>query len=243
MPDPLLYEAITKRRPADTHFRWRAAGWEGHEVKEEAESGWQITERTVEVAQSRAEMWLSFAVRALERTRASGPVPWGLVTESWSCVLALNHVRSCAALATETATVPAALETASVALAAFDRAVPGLINARNFLEHDEAYVVGKGDLQQRGPRSKRIVDQSAAAEWTFDPRYRDNDRDQPVVNIGPTLSIDLTAAVDHARTLRRALYLAASQQGLTSTAPDIVESSVQGDVPTRPQPGSAPQIL
>jgi len=53
-------------------------------------STWKITERSVEVAQSRAFFWLLFADRALERTRSSGPVVGGLVTESWSCVLALS---------------------------------------------------------------------------------------------------------------------------------------------------------
>ena len=100
-------------------------------------STWKITERSVEVAQSRAFFWLLFADRALERTRNSGPVMGGLVTESWSCVLALSHVRKCAELAVSTATVPEARLAAKSGLDTFDAAVPRLKDARDFLEHLE----------------------------------------------------------------------------------------------------------
>jgi len=100
-------------------------------------STWKITERSVEVAQSRAFFWLLFADRALERTRNSGLVMGGLVTESRSCVLALSHVRKCAELAVSTATVPEARLAAKSGLDTFDAAVPRLKDARDFLEHLE----------------------------------------------------------------------------------------------------------
>jgi hypothetical protein len=178
---------------------------------------WEITRHSVEVAQSRSAMWLTFAGRALARTREGGPVTWGLVTEAWSCVVALNHVRSCARLAAKTATVPAARQIAEAALDEFDRCVPRLVDARNILEHDEDYVLGMGNLQQSGKRDNRRVDQAAAAAWTYDVAYLDNDRARPVVQIGSDIRIDLSDAVRHAATLRKALHLAARAQGLEPT--------------------------
>lgn len=179
-------------------------------------SEWRITERSVEVAQSRAFIWLQFAFRALDRMRGSGRVLGGLVTKSWSCVLALSHIRKCAQLAVDTATVPEARHAASAALHAFDVAVPRLQDARDFLEHDEdAYVLGTGDLQQpKVCRRKREISQSAAADWTFEPHFIDQDRSRPAARVGTEIVIDLAHACACAKTLQRSLYVAAGLQGL-----------------------------
>jgi len=180
---------------------------------------WKITERSVEVAQSRAQMWTTFASRALERSREAGPVPWGLVTETWSCVVSINHVRNCAVLATATATAESARAIAEVALSSFDEAVPRIKDARDFLEHNEAYVIGIGDLQQPGvSRSRRQVNEQAASAWNFHPHFIDGDPDRPAVSVGPDIFVDLSGAVDQARLLTLGLYRAAAAQGLTPTS-------------------------
>ncbi len=182
-------------------------------------STWKITERSVEVAQSRAFFWLLFADRALERTRNSRPVMGGLVTESWSCVLALSHVRKCAELAVSTATVPEARLAAELGLDTFDAAVPRLKDARDFLEHlEDAYVLGTGKLQQPDVKqSKKVLDQHAAESWSYQPFYIDQDMQRPAVRIGPDILIDLTHALECGVKLHRALYQATHQQGLQAT--------------------------
>jgi hypothetical protein len=182
-------------------------------------SEWKITERSVEVAQSRAFIWLTFAHRALKRTRLSGPVLGGLVTESWSCVLALNHIRMCGDLAVRTATVPAAKAEAEAGLRAFDQDVPSLRDVRNALEHDEDdYLLGMGHLQQRGTkRRQRAVDQSRAEQWNFEPHFIGHDTQRPAVRLGNEIFIDLTLAVEAAARLQRSLYRAASIQGVTAS--------------------------
>lgn len=193
--------------------------WDGHAVDMPESDEWKITERSVEVAQSRAQMWTTFAARALERSRVAGPVPWGLATETWSCVVGINHVRSCALLATQTATVDSALTSAKAALSSFDSAVPRIKDARDFLEHNEAYVIGIGDLQQPDVRrSRRQIDEGAASAWNFHPHFIDGASDRPAVSIGPDIFVDLSQAVDAARLLTASLYRAAAAQGLTPTA-------------------------
>jgi hypothetical protein len=176
---------------------------------------WKITERSVTVAQSRANTWLRFANRALDRTRAAGGVFGALPTEAWSCVLALNHVRTCAVLAVTTATVPAAREAAVTALARFDSAVPRLKDARDFLEREDAYVLGTGNLQQPNVgRTKRTIDQAAAEEWAYVPDFINGDRERPVVKVGSQITIDLSDACAEAAALGNALYAAAYLQGV-----------------------------
>ena len=182
-------------------------------------STWKITERSVEVAQSRAFVWLLFADRALERIRSSGPVVGGLVTESWSCVLALSHVRKCAELAFSTATTPEARLAAKSGLDTFDAAVPRLKDARDFLEHlEDAYLLGTGKLQQpHVKQKKKVIDQHAAESWPYEPFYINEDLQRPAVRIGPHILIDLTHALECGVKLHRALFQAAQHQGLQAT--------------------------
>jgi len=182
-------------------------------------STWRITDRSVEVAQSRGFLWLLFADRALERTRKSGLVMGGLVTESWSCVLALSHVRKCAELAVSTATVPEARLVAESGLDTFDAAVPRLKDARDFLEHlEDAYVLGAGKLQQSQiKQNKKVIDQHAAESWPYQPFYINQDVQRPAVRIGPDILIDLTYAFECGVRLHGALYQAAHHQGLQAS--------------------------
>lgn len=189
-------------------------------------SVWQITGRSVEVAQTRAGMWLAFAGRSLQRAREGGVVPWGLVTESWAFVAAVDHLRNCAVMAAKAATGDGVAAGITVALTVFDQVVPDLANLRNVLEHhDDEYVLGKGNMQQPGPRKKRVVDEALAAGWGINCGYHDPyEAEHPWIGVGPSggdpstnvhhLRVDLTEAYHAAHDLRMALYSAAQRQGL-----------------------------
>jgi hypothetical protein len=191
---------------------------------------WRITDRSVEVAQSRADMWLAFAGRALTRARDGGPVRWGLITECWAFVVAVAHLRRCAVMAQGAATVAGVADDIGAALNVFDTAAPDVENMRNVLEHyDDAYVLGIGHKQQPAiKQSKRVVDEALAAGWGLWAGYGDlQDSHRPLLRIGPTgvdaattshhLQVDLTQTYEAARQLRRALYDAACKQGLEPT--------------------------
>jgi hypothetical protein len=191
---------------------------------------WRITERSVEVAQSRADMWLTFAGRALQRARKGGPLRWGLVTECWSFVVAVDHVRNCAVMATKAATVHGVSNDIATALAAFDQVAPDLAALRNVLEHhDDDYVLGTGNLQQPGrPRRDRVVDEALACGWGIRCGYTDPfDAEHPWISVGPSesdpagsshhLRVELAETYQAAQQLRMALYLAAAKQGLNVT--------------------------
>lgn len=190
---------------------------------------WRITERSVEVAQSRAGMWLTFAGRSLQRAREGGVMLWGLVTESWAFVIAIDHLRNCAVMAKAAATVDGVADSIAVALATFDEAVPDVADLRNVLEHhDDEYVLGTGDLQQpQRPRRARAVDEALASEWGIQCGYADPfDAEHPWIAVGPSsnpatgshhLRVDLAETYEAARILWVAVYNAAIAQGLQAT--------------------------
>lgn len=206
-----------------------------------AGSVWRITERGVEVAQSRAGMWLAFAGRALQRAREGGSVLWGLVTESWAFVVAVDHLRDCAVMATNAATVDGVADDIAVALAAFDQSAPDLADLRDVLEHhDDAYVLGTGNLQQPDvkDRTKRIVNEALASGWGIRCGYSDPfDAQHPWIGVGPSegdpattshhLRVDLAETYQAAHQLRMALYHAACKQGLEPTNQPTVTTTDQ----------------
>lgn len=202
---------------------------QAHDADAPAPSVWRITERSVTVAQSRAHMWLTFAGRALDRARDGGPVAWALVTESWAFVIAVDHLRNCAVMAANAATVGGVAADITSALATFDHAVPDLADLRNVLEHhDGDYVLGTGNLQQSGPRSKRVVDEALAVDWGIRCGYHDPyEGARPWIGVGPAsvgldgqglrLRVDLAETYAAAADLQVALYHAACKQGLEPT--------------------------
>ncbi len=190
---------------------------------------WRITERSVEVAQMQAHMWLTFAGRALKRAREGGPVTWALVTESWAFVVAVDHLRNCAVMAAKAATVDGVATDITTALAVFDKAAPDVADLRNVLgHHDDEYVLGTGNLQQSGPRDKRVINEALAAAWGIRCGYHDPYlAERPWIGVGPDnggsattrhhLRVDLAETYQAASELRMALYFAACKQGLEPT--------------------------
>jgi hypothetical protein len=232
----LLAEVTTKATAGDLVNTWLGLGADpdSGQVSDQPPAPapvWRITERSVEVAQSRAHMWLTFAGRALQRAREGGPVRWGLITECWAFVVAVDHLRSCAVMAQGAATVAGVDGDIAVALNVFDTTAPDVQNMRNVLEHyDDAYVLGIGDEQQPTvkDRKKRVVDEALAAGWGIWVGYTDlPECEHPWLRIGPTdgdpataahhLDVDLTATYQAARQLWSVLYDAARKQGLEPT--------------------------
>jgi hypothetical protein len=69
------------------------------------------------------------------------------------------------------------------AVADFEGAVPDVKNARDVLDHFDAYAQGIGDLSHPGvKRSKRVRSEAAARE--FDPFYEDGGPDRYVIHLG-----------------------------------------------------------
>lgn len=196
----------------------------------EPEPLWLITERSVEAAQSRADMWLTFVGRALTRAREGGPRRWALETECWAFVVAVDHIRKCAVMAKAASTVDGVAELIEAALNAFNQAAPDVAPMRNVLEHhDGDYLLGRGRLQHNGKAPKKAqVNERLAADWSIRCGYADTpDCQLPWVQVGPAdagdvpsthhLKVDLAPTYEAARRLRWALYEAARKQGLEAT--------------------------
>lgn len=158
-------------------------------ASQDAAEVWRITERGVEVAQSGADMWLTFAGRSLRRAREGGPRRWGLVTECWAFVVSLDHLRDCAVMASNVATVAGVSDDLAAALDTFDWAVPDVADLRDVLDHhDDDYVRGTGKLQQpRRPPRQRVVDEALASGWAVQCGFRDPiEARQPWIGVGPS---------------------------------------------------------
>jgi len=145
---------------------------------------WRLTEHSVDVAMMRGRMWLVEAAHSLERAR-HGERMYELILGTMAFVQAVHRLRQCVAMAAKYATRDGVADHFVIALKRFDSAVPGVKQVRDALEHSDEYLMGVGDAQQQGHRSKRLRDERQSRDWAFVPEYEDGDMERPVVTVGP----------------------------------------------------------
>jgi len=176
---------------------------------------WRLTEHSVDVAMTRGRMWLVEAAHSLERAR-HGERMYELILGTMAFVQAVHQLRQCVAMAAKYATRDGVADHFVIALKRFDSAVPGVKQVRDALEHSDEYLMGVGDAQQQGHRSKRLRDERQSRDWAFVPEYEDGDMERPVVTVGPHV-IALVSALKAAETLWDDLYRGAQVE--TSSMP------------------------
>jgi len=176
---------------------------------------WRLTEHSVDVAMTRGRMWLVEAAHSLERAR-HGEQMYELILGTMAFVQAVHRLRQCVAMAAKYATWDGVADHFVIALKRFDTAVPGVKQVRDALEHSNEYLMGVGDAQQQGDRSKRLPDERQSRDWAFVPEYEDGDMERPVVTVGPH-AIALVSALKAAETPWDDLYRGAQVE--TSSMP------------------------
>jgi hypothetical protein len=82
----------------------------------------------------------------------------GWVIEGYLCVVALRNLRRAAELVASALDDTDAAAAARTAIGEFDRMLPGMKNARDVLEHFDAYATGTGRLQRRAADEPYDVD-------------------------------------------------------------------------------------
>ncbi len=159
----------------------------------------RVAADSVDVATTRGRMWLVEAAHSLERAR-HGERMYELILGSMAFVQAVHRLRQCVVMAAKYAACDGVADHFVIALKHFDTAVPGVKQVRDALEHSNEYLMGVGDAQQQGHRSKRLPDERQSRDWAFVPEYEDGDMERPVVTVGPHV-IALVAALKAAETL------------------------------------------
>jgi hypothetical protein len=122
--------------------------------------------------------------------------------------------------------VVAAQQDARRAVADFEGAGPDVQNARDVLDHFDAYAQGIGDLSHPGvKRNRRTPTEAAARE--FDPFYEDGGPDRYVIHLG-ALEIEMTSARKAADTLVDRIL---DVLGLTASAEEDLAIEMDPDDP------------
>jgi hypothetical protein len=105
-------------------------------------------------------------------------------------LVSLRNVHRAAEMARAHLIDHAAKEMITDALAAFDSQLPGLVHARDVVEHFDEYRVGRGRLQQKGAAAGRAFDELAEH---YAPRLEYGGRDYPRMTVGDFV-LDLSRA-------------------------------------------------
>lgn len=159
------------------------------------------------LALSQAWLWTKAAMVPAERL-LNGPSS-GL-PDALLLLVALRNVHRAATMALRHMRNPEAKEHLTDAVAQFDAALPGLVQARDVVEHFDEYVLGDGNIQKRLRREAASngndLSEAELAEL-YAPRLRGTGR-HPLISIGPH-TIDVTRAPDAASWLLARIYSAA----------------------------------
>jgi hypothetical protein len=119
-------------------------------------------------------------------------------------LVALRNVHRAAEMAVRHLTDATTRQVVTDALTAFDAELPGLVDARDIIEHFDEYRLGTGKLQRCNPAG-RTADQLAE---DFAPRLHYGAASHPQITLGPyVLDLSLAAlALQHlVRDLRAAV--------------------------------------
>ncbi len=154
---------------------------------------WKIIDHSVNVALAHAWQW-AVAVRAQVARVVEGSGSLQQIPDAFLLIIAVRNVRRAADMALRHLTNTAAKDQLREALNDFEAALPGVVNARDVLEHFDDYSLGVGNLQQPTTRKQqRAADEELAQQYRIEFEHIDNDRQRPRIRIGPHL-LDLDAA-------------------------------------------------
>jgi hypothetical protein len=104
--------------------------------------------------------------------------------DAFLLVMCARDVRRAAEMARKHVATDAARGQLGEALDDFDRALPGVENARDVLEHFDEYTRGAGDLQQPGERRPRTPGEELALCYQIGFEHIDNDPARPNWSLG-----------------------------------------------------------
>jgi len=164
---------------------------------------WSPSDNLYAVAVSETQRWTEAADLTAQRIRSGDPFQQQLDARLF--LLALRQLLYAADLQQDTIELlaPNAQEALRAARADFDRAVPGLTDARNVLVHFADYARGAGREQKKLIRQGADLVAVARNFWPFgyDPRTGK-------INLGP-YQIEVGSACIHAKQLCMAVWMAA----------------------------------
>ncbi|MET8041208.1 hypothetical protein ABZU25_10085 [Micromonospora sp. NPDC005215] len=159
------------------------------------------------LALGQAWLWTKAAMVPAERL-LNGPSS-GL-PDALLLLVALRNVHRAATMALRHMRNPNARKHLADAVAQFDKALPGLVQARDVVEHFDEYVLGDGNIQRRLRReaasNRNDLSEAELAEL-YAPRLRGTGS-HPLISIGPH-TIDVTRAPDASTWLLSRIYSAA----------------------------------
>ncbi|MEU8164996.1 hypothetical protein AB0B97_00655 [Micromonospora sp. NPDC049004] len=159
------------------------------------------------LALSQAWLWTKAVMVPAERLLHG---PSAGLPDALLLLVALRNVHRAATMALRHMRNPDAKEHLTDAVAQFDAALPGLVQARDVVEHFDEYVLGDGNMQRRLKREAASNgDDLSEAELAerYAPRLRGTGR-HPLISIGPH-TIDVTRAPNAASWLLARIYSAA----------------------------------
>ncbi|PSK66928.1 hypothetical protein B0E53_01090 [Micromonospora sp. MH33] len=138
--------------------------------------------------------------------------------EAFMLLVALRDVRRAAKMALSSMQVPAAKDQLSEALADFDRALPGIVEARDAVEHFDEYSLGVGRAQRSRMKTDPHLSQyQLAEEYAVRFGWADAEQLHPHLAVGPH-TIAISAAADAASLLVDEIWAAAKTEEGTPTS-------------------------
>jgi hypothetical protein len=158
------------------------------------------------LALSHAWLWAKAALPLAQRLDLDDGQGSGL-PDAMVLLVALRNVHRAAEMAVRHLTDATARQVVRDALAAFDAELPGLVDARDIIEHFDEYRLGKGRLQKRNPAS-RTADQLAE---DYAPHLHYGTASYPQITLGPYV-LDLSRAALASQHLGRDLRVAVSSE-------------------------------
>jgi hypothetical protein len=156
------------------------------------------------LALSQAWLWGKAAMVPTARLLGDGS---GL-PDALLLMVALRNVHRAATMAQDSLQKPEANQRLVDALAAFDAALPGLIEARDVVEHFDEYRIGDGRVQ-RALLKQGTSPEVTAAELAeqYAPRL-EGSYDEPILRVGPH-SIEVTKVHEAVNVLFEGIWAAA----------------------------------
>ncbi|MEV4823107.1 hypothetical protein [Micromonospora sp. NPDC049274] len=159
------------------------------------------------LALSQAWLWTKAVMVPAERLLHG---PSSGLPDALLLLVALRNVHRAATMALRHMRDPDAKAHLTDAVAQFDAALPGLVQARDVVEHFDEYVLGDGNMQRRLKREAASNgDDLSEAELAelYAPQLRGTGR-HPLISIGPH-AVDVTRAPNAASWLLERIYSAA----------------------------------